>query len=229
METAPERLPGVGGSWVGRGQPSQKPRSLHNSVQSGRFLLNCEDYYVPGIWLNIPKTGFMRNLFENVGLAGIERLSPSLPALPPSLHWCQCQMHKPSWEIFNWQYVKDLQFTNLTARNTMLNIREIQSVPPRSHPHTVLVPNGPHLYPLPSPSSTELRVSCCWGSIPLRKLEFSIQFMLPMLDISLGYTFHWSMSVCADCLLCLLYLSVGTIANSTNKNPNANKLSWAIN
>ena len=129
------------------------------------------------------------------------------------------------WKIYSSQ----ISGGDLTARNTMLKIREIQSVPPRSHPHTVLVPNGPHLYPLPSPSSTELRVSCCWGSIPLRKLEFSIQFMLPMLDISLGYTFHWSMSVCADCLLCLLYLSVVTIANSTNKNPNANKLSWAIN
>ena len=39
----------------------------------------------------------------------------------------------------------------MTAGNTHLKIREIQSVPPGSHPRTVLVPNGPHLYPLPPP------------------------------------------------------------------------------
>ena len=32
-------------------------------------------------------------------------------------------------------------------------LKEIQSVPPSSHPNTVLAPNGPHLYPLPPPSS----------------------------------------------------------------------------
>ena len=111
METAPERLPGVGGSWVGRGQPSQKPRSLHNPVQSvelwgllcprnltrgqpsqkprslhnpvqsGRYLLNCEDYYVPGIWLNIPQTGFIWNPFENIGNWEIESVPPGSPPL----------------------------------------------------------------------------------------------------------------------------------------------------
>ena len=39
----------------------------------------------------------------------------------------------------------------MTAGKTHLKIREIQSVPPGSHPRTVLVPNGPHLYPLPPP------------------------------------------------------------------------------
>ena len=39
----------------------------------------------------------------------------------------------------------------MTAGKTLLKIRDIQSVPPGSHPCTVLVPNGPHLYPFRHP------------------------------------------------------------------------------
>ena len=73
-----------------------KPQSLHKfkGFNTLQFLsvLSCRVFF--SLKSHPP-------LFEWARV-GIERLSPPLPALTPTLH-CQCQMHNSSWEIFNYE------------------------------------------------------------------------------------------------------------------------------
>ena len=134
----------------------------------------------------------------------IESVPPGSPpdtALMPDAQTLLRDIQLGKWRKYSSHISWGDRYEHFTERNMLLNIREIQSVPPRSHPHTVLVLDQPHLYPLPPPSSSmELRVYCCWGSIPLRKhikMFLVLQFIKPMLDTSSGYIFLLSMIVCA--------------------------------